>query len=213
MFWIQQQPLLSLEKQSSLRSIVSQWPWCVSVLQSVWRIELLFILLHLHIVWPLLKLPCPISSTKYKRCINKSKGWLNADSSATDRNGSAELVHWKKRRSYSKVPWMQKHLCLCFECYLHIIKHSLSAIEFWSWICLMPCLQVLFLYFLCLSNHTLLHMILSASNVVPSFPAEKYHPWRPHLYSLSYKEEAKSRTQQAGISILPICCSSLGEIH
>lgn len=42
---------------------------------------------------------------------------------------------------------------------------------------------------------------------------KKYHPWRPHLYSSCYKGEAKSQTQQAGISILPICRSSLGDIH
>lgn len=41
-------------KQSSLPSIASQLPRCASLLQSVWRIELLFILLHLHIVCPLL---------------------------------------------------------------------------------------------------------------------------------------------------------------
>lgn len=44
MFWIQQLPHLSLGKPS----IVSPWPWCVSWLQSLWRIDLLFILLHLH---------------------------------------------------------------------------------------------------------------------------------------------------------------------
>lgn len=60
MFWIRQQPLLSAEKQISLPSIVSQWPWCVSPLPSVQGTQLLFIRLPLHVVWPLLKLPCLI---------------------------------------------------------------------------------------------------------------------------------------------------------
>lgn len=86
MFWIQQLPHLSLEKPS----IVSPWPGCVSWLQSLWRIDLLFYSAPFSL-WPLLRLPCPVSSTKYKRRINKCKGWLNADSWAADRNVSASL--------------------------------------------------------------------------------------------------------------------------
>lgn len=50
MIWIQQQPPLSLEKWIGFFLFaLFYYPWCVSSLQSVWRIALLFILLHLHI--------------------------------------------------------------------------------------------------------------------------------------------------------------------
>lgn len=82
--------------------IVPQWPWCVSLLQSVWRIELLFILLHLHIIWPLLKnVPFPPLNIK-DTSINLKDDWMQIPRQLTEMHQPA----WKGK-SYSQVPWMQ----------------------------------------------------------------------------------------------------------
>lgn len=64
----------------------------------------------------------------------------------------------------------------------------------------------------CASQIVPLHTWFSPLLMQPCFlSAEKYHLWRPHLYSLSYTERSRTQRQQSGVSLLPICRSSLGE--
>lgn len=148
MFWIRQQPLLSAEKQISLPSIVSQWPWCVSPLPSVQGMQLLFIRLPLHIVWPLLKLPCLIffPPTKCKGAsVNLKDDWMQMLRILTE----ACLPRWRgaiNQMLFQSALNAKTLAYLRSECYLHIVEHIffLSAVEFRTWICLTPCLPVFF---------------------------------------------------------------------
>lgn len=87
---------------------------------------------------------------------------------------------------------------------------------------LMPCLQFLFLYFSCLSNctqqklHQFTHYLLCIFLPVMQlcFFLKKNITPRDHTLILFIEEgEAISQTKQTDMSILPICCSSLGQIH